>query len=75
MTAPDPDTAALAGLRRLVLHARDRLVATKAQAAWKYNSDAWSPSQVERYAACLLAIETLTLVADCIETEGRGSDD
>lgn len=67
----------LAGLRRLVLHARDHLDATTIAPKWTYDSDAWKPSQVQAYAARLLAVQVLTLVADCIEpddTPGREAD-
>src|SRR5262245_49962343 len=64
--AEERDVLALSGLRRMVLHARDRLVETRPTPQWTYDHDSWKPGQVRRYAAQLLAEEVLTLVAECI---------
>lgn len=73
--AEPEDTLALTGLRRMVLHARDNLAATRPVPNWTYNSDAWSPAQIRRHAAHLLAEQVLTLVAECIPGGERISAD
>lgn len=69
------DPAALAGLRRVVVHARDGLRNVLPTPKWQYSTDAWSPQQVHRYAQMMLAVEALTLVADCLPADGGASPD
>jgi hypothetical protein len=78
VTEPEQDTLALSGLRRLVLHARDQLTATLARPPvgrdWRYQ-EAWHPNTIARHAAQLLAVQALTLVAECIPGGERLSED
>jgi len=69
------DASALAGLRRMVVHARDGLKRSVIGPSWNYSSEAWSPAKVQQYARMLLAVETLTLVADCLPADGGLSAD
>lgn len=66
---------ALSGLRRLAVHARGGLAATAIEPKWTYNTDAWSPAAIRRYAAVALAREVLTLMIDCIADDGGLSAD
>lgn len=69
------DVMALAGLRRLVLHARDQLAATAVEPKWTYSHDAWSPGQIKSFTARKMAESVLTLVADCLPGDAGISAD
>lgn len=61
------DTAALTGLRRLVLHSRDLLDENLSGTAWTGDKS--------KYAAVVLAREVLTLVGDCLPDDGEADDE
>lgn len=70
MSDSDQDVSALAGLRRLVVHARGLLRACSTEpppgSDWLYAHNRWTAARVREYAAMLLADQTLTLVLDCL---------
>jgi hypothetical protein len=75
MTAED--VSALAGLRRMVLHARDQLQATMPtppRGSFSYGEH-WQPGPIRRLASMTLAASVLTLVADCLPADGGLSPD
>lgn len=62
----DTEPMALAGLRRLVLHARDKLAAATLHRPNSYLSDSPALYYTDAVIARALAVEVLTLVADCL---------
>lgn len=74
MTESDP--VALAGLRRLVLHARELLTADPPRRPDNtFVHEGAGAAHVRRVAAHALAVEVLTLVADCLPAPAPAVDE
>lgn len=67
------DANALAGLRRLVLHAHDLLIETGVMDPVTYHPNAGQ--RAASWAAQALAVQVLQLVADCLpQDDGQSAD-